>query len=424
MALRIFADPFAISEQDRIEGGEQRWQTLGSVEVSARVERWQQQTEVAMNIRLIRHIGKGGHRSGKRYGFVAGLSLIALVSGAPAGAETYKYQDEQGRWQYTDRPPSNLRQSGEVLPAPMTKPRPTQNLNAALRAKFSPETPIQEATLSTVTIKTSLATGSGFFISSTGHLLTNKHVIQLPEQERKNIQQTFGDAEQKIERHRQRLAWREQELEKYRKDLAQYEAYLGGLSGGAGKADQQAYYQSRQDQYQTLQQELAADRRQLQAVEDKVATQRRELDWKLAVSGAANAFTIVLKDGVELTAALVAVSPDHDLALLKVDQRQTPFLHPAAPQAIGQGEPVYAIGSPVGLRDSISAGVVSGVDSTFIRTDAKIYPGNSGGPLILANGQVIGINTMKQITEKFEGIGYAIPIATALREFASDLPRD
>ena len=74
----------------------------------------------------------------------------------------------------------------------MTKPRPTLNLNAALRAKFSPQTPIHEATLSTVTIKTALATGSGFFISSTGHLLTNKHVIQLPEQERKTIQQTFG----------------------------------------------------------------------------------------------------------------------------------------------------------------------------------------------------------------------------------------
>ena len=377
-----------------------------------------------MNIRLMRPVGRSGDRLGKRHGFIGGLSLIALVFGSPAGAETYKYQADQGRWQYTDRPPPYLRQSGEILPAPTLKPRPTQDLNAALRARFSPQTPVQEATLSTVTIKTALATGSGFFISSTGHLLTNKHVIQLPEQERKTIQQTFGDAEQEIERHRKRLAWREQELEKYRKDLAQYEASLRGSPGGAGKADRQAYYQSRQDQYQTLQQELAADRRQLQAVEDKVATKRRELDWKLAVSGAANAFTIVLKDGVELTASLLAVSPNHDLALLKVDQRHTPFLHPAAPQAIGHGEPVYAIGSPVGLRDSISAGIVSGVDSTFIRTDAKIYPGNSGGPLILANGEVIGINTMKQITEKFEGIGYAIPIATALREFANDLPRD
>lgn len=377
-----------------------------------------------MNIRLMRPVGRSGDRLGKRHGFIGGLSLIALVAGSPAGAETYKYQDEQGRWQYTDRPPPHLRQSGEILPAPTVKPRPTRDLNAALRARFSPQTPVQEATLSTVTIKTALATGSGFFISSTGHLLTNKHVIQLPEQERKTIQQTFGDAEQEIERHRKRLAWREQELEKYRKDLAQYEASLRGSPGGAGKADRQAYYQSKQDQYQTLQQELAADRRQLQAVEAKVTTKRRELDWKLAVSGAADTFTIVLKDGVELTASLLAVSPNHDLALLKVDQRQTPFLHPAAPQAIGHGEPVYAIGSPVGLRDSISAGIVSGADSTFIRTDAKIYPGNSGGPLILANGEVIGINTMKQITEKFEGIGYAIPIATALREFANDLPRD
>ena len=173
-----------------------------------------------------------------------------------------------------------------------------------------------------------------------------------------------------------------------------------------------------------MQQELAADRRKFQEVENKVTTQRREIDWKLAVSGTTHTFTLVLKDGTELTASLLAVSQDHDLALLKVDQYSTPSLRPAASHDIGQGVAVYAIGSPVGLRDSISAGVVSGFGSTFIRTDAKIYPGNSSGPLILSNGRVIGINTMKQITEKFEGIGYAIDINTALREFASYLPHD
>jgi len=215
--------------------------------------------------------------------------------------------------------------------------------------------------------------------------------------------------------------WRERELSASGKDLAHYEAHLRSLPEGARKADKQAYHQSRQDQYQTLRQELAADRRKLQEMEDTFTTKRREIDWSLTLSSAASNFTIVLKDGAELSASLLAVSADHDLALLKLDQRQTPALLPAALQDIGQGVAVYAIGSPVGLRDSISAGVVSGIESTFIRTDAKIYPGNSGGPLILANGRVVGVNTKKQITERFEGIGYAIDIDTALREFASHL---
>jgi S1-C subfamily serine protease len=145
------------------------------------------------------------------------------------------------------------------------------------------------------------------------------------------------------------------------------------------------------------------------------------------VADAARSYTIVLKDGTELDTSPVAVSQEHDLALLKLDRHKTPRLKPAAAE-IGQGEPVYSIGSPLGLRDSISVGVVSGHGPSFIRTDAKIVPGNSGGPLVLADGWVVGINTLKQMIRapegQFEGIGLAISIDTALREFARDLPRE
>ncbi len=78
---------------------------------------------------------------------------------------------------------------------------------------------------------------------------------------------------------------------------------------------------------------------------------------------------------------------------------------------------MYAIGSPAGLKDSVSAGVISGYDGNYIRTDAKIYPGNSGGPLANQKGEVIGVNTLKEITHKFEGLGFAIPLDAAIREF-------
>lgn len=378
-----------------------------------------------LSCRLVRSAGRCNGHPGMLDWIIKGLGLLVLCFGTPVVAGMYKYQDEHGRWHYTDRPhPGLAQQPVEVLSAPTAKELPTRDLKAFLRAKFSPENPLQEATLSTVTVKTSIGTGSGFFLSRDGHIVTNKHVIKLPEEKREELEQSFGDVKQKIERHRKRLVWREQELEKFRKDLAQYQTYLDSLPEGKGKAEKQAYYQSKRDQYQVLQRELAADRHELQKIEQTITAKQRETDWKLAVSGAASTFTIVLKDGTELNASLFAVSQKHDLAMLKVDQYQTPALEPAASYEIAHGTPVYAIGSPVGLRDSISTGVVSGFESSFVRTDAKIYPGNSGGPLVLTNGHVVGVNTKKAITEKFEGIGYAIDIATVLREFAKELPRD
>ncbi|MFO7641127.1 MAG: trypsin-like peptidase domain-containing protein [Candidatus Competibacteraceae bacterium] len=355
---------------------------------------------------------------------LGGLGLLALVVAPTGTAQLYKYQDEHGHWHYTDRPRPDLRQPVEVLPQPAAANQPTRDLNAQLRERFSPQNPLQEATLGAVLIKTPLGSGSGFFISKSGHLLTNQHVLKLPESDRVTLQQTVGEVEQRIDRQRQSLAWRAREMEKFREDLARHEAYLRGLPEGAEKARRQAHYQSQRNQYQTLQHELATDRREFQETERKVATARRQMDWNLAVADAANTFTIILKDGTELRASLLAVSRNHDLALLKVDQYATPALQPAAPAEVGHGVPVYAIGNPVGLRDSISAGVVSGIEPPFVRTDAKIYPGNSGGPLVLTNGRVVGINTMKRITHKFEGIGYAIDIGAALQEFASALPRD
>ena len=81
-----------------------------------------------------------------------------------------------------------------------------------------------------------------------------------------------------------------------------------------------------------------------------------------------------------------------------------------------------SIGSPARLQNSVTSGVFSGFESGFIQTNAQIYPGNSGGPLVTAQGRVVGINTFKQLTHKFEGLGFAIPIQVALREFRAHLP--
>ncbi|MHB8069762.1 MAG: trypsin-like peptidase domain-containing protein [Desulfobaccales bacterium] len=127
-----------------------------------------------------------------------------------------------------------------------------------------------------------------------------------------------------------------------------------------------------------------------------------------------------LNDGRQLTGKLIGTNAKFDLALVQVPAGS---LKPAAlgdSSKIRVGQWAIAIGSPFGLEQTMTVGIVSatgrsglgqGTYGDFIQTDASINPGNSGGPLLDINGQVIGINTM--IASQGQGIGFAIPVNTA-----------
>ncbi|MGA9899269.1 MAG: trypsin-like peptidase domain-containing protein [Terriglobales bacterium] len=117
-------------------------------------------------------------------------------------------------------------------------------------------------------------------------------------------------------------------------------------------------------------------------------------------------------------AKIIGVHKETDLALLKIDQKGLPTLELGNGRRIHQGELVVALGSPEGLENSVTMGVVSSVGRqpdpdrpmVYIQTDAPINPGNSGGPLVDMDGYVVGINTM--ILSQgggSEGLGFAIP---------------
>jgi S1-C subfamily serine protease len=132
---------------------------------------------------------------------------------------------------------------------------------------------------------------------------------------------------------------------------------------------------------------------------------------------------IFLADGTEYTAQSSQISPTRDLALLSVYSATASILKPAPKNtALQQGDKVYTIGNPVGLRNTVTAGIFSGyrqredTKEVFLQTDAPINPGNSGGPLIDERGLVHGVNTM--ILRDTQGIGFAIPIQTVLDEFS------
>ncbi len=119
-----------------------------------------------------------------------------------------------------------------------------------------------------------------------------------------------------------------------------------------------------------------------------------------------------------LEAKLITADRDTDLALLKVDATGLPTLELADSSSLKQGQLVLAFGSPLGLDNSVSMGVVSSVarqldpdsPTIYVQTDAAINPGNSGGPLVDTSGRVVGINTLI-LTQSGgnEGIGLAIP---------------
>jgi S1-C subfamily serine protease len=153
--------------------------------------------------------------------------------------------------------------------------------------------------------------------------------------------------------------------------------------------------------------------------------------------GRAEQVFVEFSDGNRVEAKIVGVDPNADVALLKVDPSGlalTP-LRLGVSHGIVVGEPVAAIGSPFGERQSLSIGVISAIDRNIesltrfqigdaIQTDAAINPGNSGGPLLNAHGRVLGINAqIKSQSGGGEGVGFAIPVdavSRSLRELRAN----
>ncbi|MFF0256588.1 S1C family serine protease [Micromonospora zamorensis] len=142
----------------------------------------------------------------------------------------------------------------------------------------------------------------------------------------------------------------------------------------------------------------------------------------ILAKGGGGPVTVELPDGRRFAAEVVGREPRSDLAVLKVPASAglTP-LPLAKPGATRVGEPVLAVGSPLGLAGTVTAGIVSALNRqvrlgnnrhSAVQTDASINPGNSGGPLVNARGEVVGVNTAIATIDGNGsiGIGFAIPI--------------
>jgi S1-C subfamily serine protease len=139
----------------------------------------------------------------------------------------------------------------------------------------------------------------------------------------------------------------------------------------------------------------------------------------------ADTVTVTLRDGREYKGKVLGTDPLTDLAVIRIQATNLPTAPLGNSDQLRPGEWAIAIGNPLGLDNTVTAGIISATGRTsadvgvpdkrvgFIQTDAAINPGNSGGPLLNQRGEVIGVNTA--IRRQAQGLGFAIPINTAQR---------
>jgi hypothetical protein len=230
---------------------------------------------------------------------------------------------------------------------------------------------IQRARNATVFIRTPWGSGSGFFVDGLGRIVTNRHVVEYDDQKLGILRSKISELEDMLKAEKKILVRMERELGQVHDTdlLPRYTQIL----------------QSRQARYD-----------QYQALKEKLHGQLRNIDYYSPLSD----LQVVLADGTEFAIAKVTISDNFDLALLSLQGRTPQSAASIRPnfKQLDQGDKVYTVGCPSGLRHTVTAGIISGYrsygDGLLIQTDAPINPGNSGGPLIDSRGRVIGVNSM------------------------------
>ncbi|MCA0294315.1 MAG: trypsin-like peptidase domain-containing protein [Actinobacteria bacterium] len=161
-------------------------------------------------------------------------------------------------------------------------------------------------------------------------------------------------------------------------------------------------------------------------------------DHVIAAAATSGTIEVLLDNGERQPARLVGTDPLTDLAVLKIDRNKLPTLLLAPREPLTVGQPVVALGAPLGLSGTVTSGIVSALGRNVpapkagggttvlmgsIQTDASINPGNSGGPLVTCEGRLVGVNTAISTVPNADGtagggsvgIGFAVPASTAQR---------
>jgi len=271
---------------------------------------------------------------------------------------------------------------------------PTMDRTPTL-ARASSLTSLESAREATVLIKSGMGTGSGFIVDDFCHVITNRHVVDT---DSNRVADTIVRDPETVSR----MAAAQQQL------VASISREQQLLAAIANEPDMNSERLKLEEHIQLMQRQLA----DLPGYVKQAVT--RAVD-----TTAHSGFTVTLLDGSEYKGLHAQLSDTLDLALFELPATHCP--HVAIGQSVGLslGARLYTVGSPLGLAYTVTSGIFSGErqlgTQRLLQTDAPINPGNSGGPLLNEAGMVIGINTMG--VRGAQGLGFAIPIESALEEF-------
>ncbi len=350
-----------------------------------------------------------------------------VCSAIPCVATIYKYRDAQGNWHYTDVPPED--HGAETMESKTTDLRPESwDLEKHLQEKLKPRNVFERARNFTVTLKTPIGLGSGFFLDDKGHIVTNRHVFE-------GDKNQIAAARNVFDRETTRLKQFKDHILSHAADLLAFEGLTGDarLMQRLENRDMDGFLSAykaldRNDAAHEIHagrlERLVKDYRQRQEKLDSLA--RFLNDSKIRADNPPAYVTILLADNTPFEAKFVAKSPDHDLALFRLSGYKTPRPELGDIRRMPAGAPVYAVGSPLGLTQSVSEGIFSALrtdakGAVIIQSTAKVNKGNSGGPLIDAQGRVLGVNTAKLMQPGVEGISFSIAIDTVIDAFKNEL---
>ena len=362
---------------------------------------------------------------GAQYGRCLLMGLLAAGLACPVNADVYKYKDAHGNWQFSDKPPA-AGEAEKLDRYATAKPRTAIDYQRELEQKYQPQSRIEAATIAVVKVETPLGSGSGFFLTRSGYLVTNKHVVRPPELSKADREGKLLESEAALRKARKSLSQQRSRLQRARRNLKEYTNYFNNLGEGEQR-ELQAELKRRKKDYATSKRNIATYAARIKSDTQQLADARNNYNRRHSNTMVAQQFIVRLKDDTRLNAALVGLSENYDLALLKVDGHSLPFLPVASAHRARQGQEVFAIGSPLGNTDYVTAGIITSLKRDRIVMDAQILPGNSGGPLLNAEGGVIGVNTWKMLSSNAmatDGFGVAIPAKRLLTEFADVLQRD
>ena len=259
--------------------------------------------------------------------FLFPFLILTCFSAGVCFGQIYKYQDAHGNWHFTDSPDRVPKNAQTVRGVTRTESG-VSDLKKQLYDTYPPRTPLEEATLGTVTIKTPLGLGSGFFITEDGYIVTNKHVIRHDESMKEKASSHYEKFDKMAEQISEKLQAEEARLKAVHESVEKLKKFSEAERNPSMRKLLEDKYKADRETLSRMEEDFETRKKDFFGKRETYEKEKSDYFLKTYRADRTQNFTVVLKDNSEQNAYLAAVSQNNDLALLKMDGCKTPYLKP------------------------------------------------------------------------------------------------